>query len=43
MAPIASGGWDTSCYTPALFALLLAVGGAVAGALYAAFHGTPVG
>jgi hypothetical protein len=37
-AATTSGGWDVTCYGAAIWALLLAVGGAVAGALYAAFH-----
>ena len=36
--PSASGGWDYRCIGAALYALLLAVGGGVAGVLYALLH-----
>jgi hypothetical protein len=42
MFPIPDAGWDTFCFASAVDALLLAVSGAVAGALYAALHAPPV-
>jgi len=41
-AVLTSGGWNYTCYGLALWTLLLAVGGAVAGVLYATFHGEDV-
>jgi hypothetical protein len=41
-AVLTASGWNYTCYAGALYALLLAIGGAVAGVLWASFHGTDV-